>query len=100
MTEGHAHEGSPAYHVAGRQFVRLRWEGDREILQFWAPDPGAREALVRTEPDKFSISRAFPAAVFAWLDQLSMAEVTEVVADSWTAKAPNAYPNPRCQRSP
>jgi hypothetical protein len=34
-TAGRAHEGSPAGDVAGKQVARLRWDEQREILQFW-----------------------------------------------------------------
>jgi hypothetical protein len=33
VAAGQAHEGSPAYDVAGKQFARLRWDDEgREIL--------------------------------------------------------------------
>ncbi|MFB6721715.1 MmcQ/YjbR family DNA-binding protein [Kribbella sp. NPDC056345] len=86
---GVAHEGSPTYEVAGRQFARLRWNDEgREILQFWVPDPADRQALVAASPDAYWLAKAFPSAVFAWLDQLDENELTEVVTDSWTARAP------------
>jgi hypothetical protein len=86
-TVGQAHEGSPAYDVAGRQFARLRWdEQGREILQFWAGD--AREALVHGNPGTYWVVKAFPAAVFAWLDQLTPDELHEIITDSWRARAP------------
>jgi hypothetical protein len=74
--------------VAGRQFARLRWDDDtgREILQFWTTDPGAREALAQAEA--YWLAKAFPAAVFGWLDQLDTAELRELLVDSWLARAP------------
>lgn len=84
-TPGEAHEGSPAYDVAGRQFARLRWDEGRELLQFWAVD---REGLAASNPEAYSLWKAFPAAVFAWLDQLDTDEVHEIVTDSWRARAP------------
>jgi hypothetical protein len=47
-TPGEAHEGSPAYDVAGRQFARLRWDEGRELLQFWAVD---RVGLAASNPE-------------------------------------------------
>ena len=83
----HAHDGvSPAYDVAGKQFARLRWDQGREILQFWAGD--AREALVKSNPDAYWVMKAFPSALFAWLDQLDVAELREIVTDSWRVRAP------------
>lgn len=84
-TAGQAHEGSPAYDVAGRQFARLRWDEGRELLQFWAGD---REGLAASNPDAYSLWKAFPAAVFGWLDQLDTDELREIIIDSWRARAP------------
>ncbi|WP_405059260.1 hypothetical protein OG474_41950 [Kribbella sp. NBC_01505] len=85
-TPGQAHEGSPTYEVAGRQFARLRWNNEgREILQFWTPD---RESLAAASPTTYWLAKAFPAAIFAWLDQLDTPELTELLTDSWTARSP------------
>lgn len=85
-TASQAHEGSPAYDVARRQFARLRWDDTgREILQFWTDD---REALVHGHPDTYWITKAFPAAVFGWLDSLDRDELYEVLANSWRVQAP------------
>jgi hypothetical protein len=81
-----AHEGSPTYDVSGRQFARLRWDDTgREILQFWTAD---REALVHGHPDTYWITKAFPAAVFGWLDIIDADELREIVTDSWRVRAP------------
>jgi len=81
-----AHEGSPAYDVQNRQFARLRWdETGREILQFWTDD---RDALVHGRPDTYWITKAFPAAVFGWLDSIDAGELGEIITDSWRARAP------------
>jgi hypothetical protein len=87
VAAGQAHEGSPAYDVAGKQFARLRWDdAGREILQFWSGE--SREALVQGKPDAYWITKAFPAAVFAWLDQLDAGELREILTDSWRVRAP------------
>jgi hypothetical protein len=81
-----AHEGSPAYDVQKRQFARLRWDDTgREILQFWTED---REALVHGRPDAYWVTKAFPAAVFGWLDSIAPDELREIITDSWRARAP------------
>ncbi|WP_158290961.1 MmcQ/YjbR family DNA-binding protein [Kribbella antiqua] len=85
-TIGQAHEGSPAYDVAGKQFARLRWDEGREIMQFWAGD--AREALVNSNPNAYWVVKAFPSALFAWLDQVDPEELHEIVTDSWRVRAP------------
>jgi hypothetical protein len=86
VVAGVAHEGSPAYDVGGRQFVRLRWDDGRELLQFWAGD--AREALAAGNPEAYQLWKAFPAAVFGWLDLLDVEEMREIVTDSWRVRAP------------
>ncbi|MFI5690251.1 hypothetical protein ACIA58_00305 [Kribbella sp. NPDC051586] len=84
---GRAHEGSPAYDVAGHQFARLRRDDDnREILQFWTTDD--REALAGSNPEAYWLAKAFPSAVFAHLDALAADELREIVTDSWRARAP------------
>ncbi|TDD56340.1 hypothetical protein E1263_25200 [Kribbella antibiotica] len=86
---GVAHEGSPAYDVAGRQFARLRWnDAGREILQFWTPDPADRDALTAGSPATYWLAKAFPSAVFGWLDAIDAPELVEVLTDSWAARAP------------
>jgi hypothetical protein len=81
-----AHEGSPAYDVARKQFARLRWDDTgREILQFWTDD---REALVQGRPDAYWITKAFPAAVFGWLDTIAPDELREIITESWRVRAP------------
>lgn len=85
-TPGQAHEGSPAYDVKGKQFARLRWDDGREILQFWSNE--GRDELVRAKPEAYWVVKAFPSAVFAWLDQVDATELDEIVTDSWLARAP------------
>jgi hypothetical protein len=90
---GQAHEGSPTYDVSGRQFARLRWdETGREILQFWTDD---RDALVHGKPDVYWITKAFPAAVFGWLDTIDADELREIITESWRVRAPKRLLEPQ-----
>lgn len=43
--------GTPGFRVRERLFARLREEGD--VLVVWRSDLGEKEALVRSEPEKF-----------------------------------------------
>jgi hypothetical protein len=54
-------------------------------LQFWTGD---REGLAASNPDAYSLWKAFPAAVFAWLDQVDTDELREIVTDSRRVRAP------------
>jgi hypothetical protein len=90
VTVGQAHEGSPAYHVAGHQFARLRHDESRQILLFWVADPGAKQALMESEPSTYWTVRAFAAysSIWAWLDRLDRRELRELLVESWYARAP------------
>jgi len=90
VTAGQAHEGSPTYHVAGRQFARLRHDENRQILHFWVADLGAKQALMESEPSTFWTVRAFAthSSLWAWLDRLDRGELRELLIESWQARAP------------
>jgi hypothetical protein len=90
VTVGQAHEGSPAYDVAGRQFARLRHDESRQILHFWVADVGAKQALIGSEPSTYWTVGAFAAhsSLWAWLDQLERRELRELLVESWYARAP------------
>ncbi len=88
-TQSTAHEGSPAFEVRGRQFLRRRVEGRRTILQFWVRDTGIQDAFVQADPDTFWVHHRFNVpATMAWLDMLDSETLREVLVESWTARAP------------
>jgi hypothetical protein len=101
VTAGQAHEGSPAYDVAGRQLARLRHDEDRQILHFWVADLGAKKALMKSEPVTYWTVQAFAthSSLWAWLDRLDQLELRELLVESWQARAPKrlakAHPDPR-----
>jgi hypothetical protein len=90
VTSGQAHEVSPAYDVAGRQFARLRHDESRQILHFWVADLGAKQELIGSEPSTYWTVRAFAAhsSLWAWLDRLDRHELRELLVESWYARAP------------
>ena len=87
-----AHEGSPAFDVGRRQFLRLRVDDDgRSILQFWVRDQGIQEGLVQSSPHVFWVHHRFAVpAVMAWLDALDAGTLREVAVESWSARAPKS----------
>ena len=86
---GEAHEGSAAVFVRGRQFARLRWDGDRELLQVWLADAALVAPYVDEDPETY---RAIPGysklVVLGVLDRLEDATVRELLVESWAARAP------------
>jgi hypothetical protein len=86
---GEAHEGSAAVVVRTRQFARLRWEGERELLQVWVPDAALVAPYVEEDPETY---RAIPGysklVLLGVLDRLDDATVRELLVESWSARAP------------
>jgi hypothetical protein len=86
---GEAHEGSAAVYVRTRQFARLRWDEDRELLQVWLPDPALVAPYIEEDPETY---RAIPGysklVLLAVLDRLDDATVRELLVESWAARAP------------
>ena len=93
-----AHEGSPAFEVRRRQFLRQRVDGGRVILQFWVSDTGIQDSFVQPRPRHLLGAPPIPVpATMAWLDRLDSETLREVLVESWTARAPKrlvqAHPN-------
>ena len=100
-TEGES-RGLRAWNVKGKGFV---WErplrrGDVEVLGDDAPEGpilgarvehlGAKEALVRSEPELFFTIPHFDgfAAVLVRLDRIGLDELEDVVVEAWLTRAP------------
>ncbi len=88
-TPSTAHEGSPAFAVRKRQFVRHRTDEGRTIVQFWVRDTGIQDMFVQGDPDTFWVHHRFNVpATMAWLDRVDDETLREVLIESWTARAP------------
>jgi len=86
---GEAHEGSPAVWVRTKQFARLRWDGDRELLQVWVADAALVMPYVAENPATYrAIPGYSPLVVLGALDRLDAATVRELLVESWAARAP------------
>ena len=86
---GEAHEGSPAVWVHTKQFARLRWDGDREVLQVWVRDRALVAAYVEEDRATYrSIPGYSPLVVLCTLDRLEAAIVRELLVESWADRAP------------
>jgi len=85
---GRAPDDAPTYTIGRHPFARLRWGANgREILQFWTMGPGTAEMFADRRDTFFRIdSFEVKASVWAWLDRLDEAELTEILTDSHRAR--------------
>ena len=84
---GVADEGLPTYDVGRHPFARLRWEDDREVLQYWSLEHDSALALADRSDTFFRIDTfKVKVSIWAWLDRLDEQELTEIVTDSWRAR--------------
>lgn len=83
--------GSPGYRVKDKGFLRIRSEAEGGLVVFVA-DLGEKEALLRADPAKFFTTPHYDGypAVLVHLDAVDVAELAELVVDSWRCKAPKA----------
>ena len=80
--------GSPGFRVADRLFARIRPEGDSVVL--WCADVGEKEALIASEPEKFSTTPHYDGhpTVLVTMASVGREEMAELLADSWRLRAP------------
>jgi hypothetical protein len=79
--------GTPGFRVKDRLFARLH--DLPETLVVWVADMAEKEALLASSPDRFFETHydGYP-MVLVHLDAIDEAELTEVLTDSWRARAP------------
>jgi hypothetical protein len=88
VTEGQAY-GTPAYKVAGKGFLRLRTEAEGGLVVF-VPDLGEKEALLGANPEAYYTTPHYDgyAAILVNLAAVDLAELRELITESWRIKAP------------
>ena len=75
--------------VHGTQFARLRWDGDRGLLQVWVADAALVAPYVEENPEIYpAIPGYSKLVVLGALDRLDAATVRELLVESWAARAP------------
>ena len=81
--------GSPGFRVRDRLFLRIRGESEGGVLIFVA-DLDVKEQLLRADPAKFFTTPHYDGhpSVLVRLDAVGVAELRELVTDSWLARAP------------
>ena len=95
--------GNPVYQVGGKSFVFFRTPrpdaadpvtGERydDVIMFWVASEGDKQALVDDQDSPFFTTKHFdghPSVLVRarHLDQLSYAELAEIVQDAWLTQA-------------
>lgn len=78
---------TPAFSVGAKMFTRITDEPD--VIVLWRSDLAEREALLRTEPDKFFTTdhyRGHP-TVLVRLPRIETGELADLLKEAWTARA-------------
>jgi hypothetical protein len=80
--------GTPGFRVKDRLFARIHQLP--ETLVVWVPDMVEKEALLASSPDRFFETPHYDGypMVLVHLDAIEVDELTEVITDSWRARAP------------
>jgi hypothetical protein len=94
---------NPVYQVGGKSFIFFRnprpdavdpdsGERYRDVIVFWVADEAEKQALVQDESTPFFSTSHFDGHLSVLvrasrLDELSLAELQEIVQDAWLARA-------------
>ena len=103
VTVQHGSGGNPVYQVGGKSFVFFRnprpdaidpETGERydDVIVFWVPSEGDKQALVQDETSPFFTTPHFEGHRSVLLrasriGELSRAELAEIVEDAWLSQA-------------
>ncbi|WP_030171331.1 MmcQ/YjbR family DNA-binding protein [Spirillospora albida] len=96
-------QDNPVYQVGGRSFVFFRnprpdavdpetGERYRDVIVFWVPSEGDKQALVQDETSPFFTTPHFDGHLSVLLrgsrvGELTRAELAEIVQDAWLSRA-------------
>jgi hypothetical protein len=82
------YERLPGFRVKNKLFARIREKPDALVV--WRPDVVEKEALIRSEPEKFFQTRHYEGhpAVLVYLEAVDVNELEELLTESWTLRAP------------
>ena len=83
-----SYEGQGSFRTTARIFAFLARQPNGLLV--WVESADERDALVAAEPDKFFTSRHFAGqpAMLVHLEAVDIAEVTELITESWLLRAP------------
>lgn len=88
VTERPSH-GTPGFRVKDKLFLRIRSEAEGGLVVF-VEDLGEKEALLASDSEAFFTTPHYDGypSVLVHLDAVDLDELTELITDSWLAKAP------------
>ena len=80
--------GTPGFRVKDKLFARIHDLPDTLVV--WVPDMDEKEALLASSPEKFFETPHYDGypMVLVRLAPIDSSELTEVITDSWRARAP------------
>lgn len=80
---------TPGFRVKDKGFLRIRTEAEGRLVVFVA-DLDEKEALLASDPEVFSTTPHYDGypTVLVDLDTVGLDELTELITESWRAKAP------------
>jgi hypothetical protein len=103
VTVEHGRRGNPVYQVGGKSFVFFRTPrpdaadpatGERypDVIMFWVPSEGDKQALVQDRDSPFFTSPHFdghPSVLVrgSRIGELTLAELSEIIEDAWLSRA-------------
>lgn len=81
--------GSPGFRVKGKLFLRIRNETEGGLMVRVA-DLEEKEVLLAADPAKFFTTPHYDghASIIVRLEEITRAELGEVITDAWIARAP------------
>ena len=87
-TERASYENQATFRTKARMFAMLTH--DPRGLLVWLETKEERDSLVAAEPSKFSTSRHYAgqATMLIDLEAVTVAELTELITESWLLRAP------------
>ncbi len=88
VTEGTWY-GTPGYKVKGKGFLRLRTDDEGALVVF-VSDLGEKEALLESGSEAFFTTAHYDdhPIVLVHLSKIKVAELRELITESWRQKAP------------
>lgn len=85
--------GTPGFRVKDKLFARIREEGD--VLAVFVAGETEKQGLITSEPEKFFTTAHYDGRpmVLVRFATVDVAELTELLTDSWRLRAPRRVAN-------